>query len=41
MLQKIRPAKLIIATHELERNQMSVEERVQITAQQDTVADNL
>lgn len=41
MLQKIRPTQLIVATHELKRNQMSVEERVQIAAQQNSVADNL
>lgn len=41
MLQKVRPAKLIIATHRLKRNQMSIEQRVQVTTQQNTVADNL
>lgn len=41
MPQKIRPAKLIVATHQLKRNQMSIEQRVQVTAQQNTVADNL
>lgn len=41
MLQKVRPAKLIVATHQLKRNQMSIEQRVQVTTQQNTVADNL
>lgn len=33
MLQKVRPAKLIVAAHQLERNQMSIEQRVQVTTQ--------
>ena len=41
MLQKVRPAKLIVAAYQLKRNQMSVEQRMQIAAQQNTVADNL
>ena len=41
MLQKVRPAKLIVATYQLKRNQMSIEQRVQVAAQQDTAADNL
>lgn len=41
ILQKVRPAKLIIAAHQFERNQMSIEQRVQVAAQQNTVADNL
>ena len=41
LLQKVRPAKLIAAAHQLKRNQMSIEQRVQVTAQQNTVADNL
>lgn len=41
MLQKVRPAKLIIAAHQLKRNQVSIKQRVQIAAQQDSVADNL
>ena len=41
MSQKVRPAKLIVAAYQLKRNQMSVEQRVQVAAQQDTVADNL
>lgn len=41
MLQKVRPAKLIVTAHQLKRNQMGVEKRVQIAPQQDTIADNL
>ena len=41
MLQKVRPAKLIVAAYQLKRNQMGVEQRMQIAAQQNTVTDNL
>lgn len=33
MLQKVRPAKLIIAAYQLKRNQMGIEQRMQVAAQ--------
>ena len=41
ILQKVRPAKLIVTAHQLKRNQMGIKERVQIAPQQNTVAGNL
>lgn len=41
LLQKVRPAKLIVAAHQLKRNQMGIKQRVQVAAQQNTVAGSL
>lgn len=41
MLQKVRTAKLIIAAYQLKRNQMGIEQRMQVAAQQNTVAGSL